>query len=442
MALFDKYARLRKVISPGSIYSDRERILDFLEGRVTRQELPALVVEPATVAGVQACVRFAIEKELEVEPCSGLSPKVAVDLGGKMLLSTLRLIGASNFLGNDTRVRVAAGVSIETLQMDLDRHSVQWPPLFPRIEATSIAALVAKGWQGIRNWRHGGTLAHLAGTEWVDGEGELRATGTLAGDVNPIDVLPILFGSRGELGILTRVELLLEPNPTSRTACMVHLAEASAVIGLLSEVGLNSSPPDIVYLLDAGALEILRRGTEIVIPEETRAMVVCEWTGTPPEELASLSGARWFEDAERIDKLWAELFTLESVATQLYPARLEGQIMLPARAFTDFEARARAVSYEASIAVALCGTVEVGHLHIWVLSSEDEPRLKRRASEVLEKLQECAVELGGGPVGKAAAAFLKRRVRHRGISITGQQVRTKLKKQLDPHAIFGAEETI
>ncbi len=441
MALFDKYARLRKAMGPGSVHSDREKILDYLEGRVTKQELPVLVVEPATVAGVQACVRFASEKGLEVVVCSGLAPRTVEDLAGKMMLSTARLTGAPSFLDENTRLQIAAGVSLEALQVDLDRHDVRWPPLFPMPKATSVGAVIAAGWQGIRTWRHGGTLTHVAGAEWVDGGGELRAAGTLAGATDQADMLSCLFGSRGEFGILTRVELLLEPNPGVRTACTIHLTEASEIVGVLSQIGLSSSPPDVIFLLDSGALEILRRGLEAAIPEETRAMVICEWGGTPPDSLASPAPVRWFEDSEATDRLWTELFALVPAAARFYPARLEGQVVLPARSFAGLEAHARELSYEANIAVALLGTVEVGHLHIWLLLSEDDPRIRRQAAQVLDKLQEYAAESGGGPAGRIAARARRRWTRYHGVSATSAQVRDKLKKLLDPHRIFRAEET-
>ena len=84
--LFDKYARLRKAMGQGSLHTNREKILELLEGQVTRKQLPVLAVEPATVSGVQACLRYASEKKMPVEICSGLSPRHANDLGGKMLL--------------------------------------------------------------------------------------------------------------------------------------------------------------------------------------------------------------------------------------------------------------------------------------------------------------------------------------------------------------------
>ena len=116
--IFDKYARLRKAMGQGSLHINREKILELLEGQVTRKQLPILAAEPATVPGVQACLRYASEKKMPIAICSGLFPRHANDLGGKMLFSTAQLVSSPRFQDNNMRVRVAAGTSIESLQSD------------------------------------------------------------------------------------------------------------------------------------------------------------------------------------------------------------------------------------------------------------------------------------------------------------------------------------
>jgi FAD/FMN-containing dehydrogenase len=115
---------------------------------------------------------------------------------------------------------------------------------------------------------------------------------------------------------------------------------------------------------------------------------------------------------------------------------VEGQVSLPARAFADFEAYTRAFSHDANIPAALWGSVEVGHLHIWLLLPEDETRLKQQASHVLEKLQDYSTQLGGGPTGKVAPGILKRLALQRNSWSPGWRVRAKLKEQFDPQGIL------
>jgi FAD/FMN-containing dehydrogenase len=399
-------------------------------------------VEPATVSGIQACLRYASEKKMLVEICNGLSPRHANDLGGKMLLSTAQLVSPPRLQDSNTRLQVAAGTSIESLQPDFLKYHVRWAPLFPTPKATSIGALIASGWEGIRTWHHGGVLSHLAGIEWVDGTGEIHRTGSLSANGGSADMMAFLFGSRGELGVLTQVDLLLEPLPDYRAACVFPLSEARDAATVLSQVGSMSPAPDIVLLLDEGSLEILRRQAATLAPREAKAALVCEWSTKTPEKLPSEFDANIFEGTAEVDELWKILFSLDSLSKQLFPARLHGQVVLPVRAFTDFESDARALSHEANLPIAIWGTVEVGHLHIWILLPEDESRLRRRAGEVLEKLQEYSAQLGGGPAGKAAPGILQRVAVRRGSSPTGWKVRDKLKEQLDPDAIFPAEKAL
>ncbi len=434
MVLFDKYARLRKAVGAGTLHSDRDKILGCLQGHVKRQDLPALVAEPATVAGVQACVQFAADKKLPIVVCSGLTPRTADGLGGKMLLSTVRLVSSPSFLAENTRLQVAAGVSLEALQIDLDRYGVRWPPLFPVPKAASIGALISAGWHGLRTWRHGGTLSHVAGLEWVDGEGTLHEAGPETSGTDHVDLLPFLFGSSGELGIVTRTDLLLERKPTQRAACTISLPQVAEVTRIISLVGLSSPSPDVVLLLDSGVLEIFRGVSTPLAADGARAIMVCEWSET--EKRPALPYAHWLDGAREIEEFWKELFELPSRTTQKYPAYLEGQVVLPARAFADFEAYTRAFSHDANILAALWGTIEVGHLHIWLLLPEDEPRLRQQASHVLEKLQDFSVQLGGGPAGKVAPGILKKLALQRSSWPSGWRVRAKLKEQFDPHTIF------
>ena len=105
-------------------------------------------------------------------------------------------------------------------------------------------------------------------------------------------------------------------------------------------------------------------------------------------------------------------------------------------AVAELEDAARELGRDANLHTALWGTVEAGHFHVWVLHPDDQPRTQRTAEELLKRLLEVAVSLGGYCAPGNLLPFDSRTVSAHTRGSLGDTVREQLLKRCDPNAMY------
>jgi FAD/FMN-containing dehydrogenase len=433
---FDRFARLREGLRSGRVHTGQKEILSFLSGRLGKADLPAAVVEPAGESELRTVLEFAAEKRVKVAVASGLRPVEVRDLEGHLLILTTRFTGAPVFSASRRCVRAEAGLPIESLVVDLTRAGMRWIPLLPVPNSTSPGELFARGWEGLRNWRDGGLLAHVRAVSWMGFDGKTYRTGTAAlPDGNP-DVSGFLCGSRGSLGVITSLELEVQPLPETRVAALLQLPDASEAVRMLVQLREMDPQPETVVYWGETATQILREGTDNVVAEKTGVLLMVEWRDAFPwpEPWCPYGLAVTTEAA--VNALWQELFRFPRTAARLYPSRTGARLRLPAEALPELEQAAGELGRDANYPVALWGTVEAGHFHVWVLQPDDQPRTTRQAEELLKKIVEVAFGLNARAAAGAALPFEMRPAAASSAGLVADRLRKQLTDRCDPHGMY------
>jgi FAD/FMN-containing dehydrogenase len=395
LKLFDRYGKLRESVRDGRLHTEPKDILSFLKGRLGKTDLPAVVIEPANESELRAALMFAAEKKLKVALASGLKPVEVRDLAGHMLVLTTRLTGSPVISSSRRSIRVDAGLPMESLAVDLSRSGLRWHPLLPVPSQTSAGELYAQGWEGLRNWKDGVTLSHVRAVEWMGYDGRLFETSPVSGDGAP-DVSGFLFGSRGAMGVITALELDLQPAPSHRVAVLFELPEARAAYELLADLREGESQPETVVYWGEAATQILREGTDNRVSPAATVMLAVEWSDQDVAWKSAWNGyGEPLIEENSIAALWQDLFRFPRTAARLYPERTGARLSVPAEAVPEMEEAVRELGHDFNFRVALWGTVEAGHVHAWILQPDGQPRTTRRAEELLKKLVEFTLNLGG-----------------------------------------------
>jgi FAD/FMN-containing dehydrogenase len=331
-------------------------------------------------------------------------------------------------------MRVDGGMPIETLAVELATHGQRWMPLHPVPAGDSVGSLIASGWEGFRNWRDGSTIANIRAIEWVGFDGRVYLTGSsLVGQDSP-DVSSLLCGSHGKFGMITSVELVTKPLPDTRTLVLFELPGASRAVELFRYLRRIAPEPEAVVYFSELATEILRSANDNTITDQARVVVAAEWDINCALDSEWDRCAKVESDPARVNKIWQDLFRLPKAVARLSPGRTMAAMKLPASAVEDLEERARDLSKDYNLGVAAWGTVERGHMHIWILQPDAEVRTNRQAGELLKKLAEDAARLGGCLI--SAKPPLLPDVRDSAVDEISEQIADKLVKQCDPMAIY------
>lgn len=216
---------------------------------------PDAVVAPATVDEAGAVLHVASSEGWGVEPAGAGGwlgwgrPPERLDL----LVTTGALAGEPEHQPEDLTVSVDAGVTLDTLQALL-RRSGQWLPLDPPGGGPgTLGALVAGAEAGPLRAGYGTPRDHVLGIEVLTGDGRrLRFGGRVVKNVAGYDGTRLLVGSRGTLGLITRIQFRLHPVPERDVTVAVAADDVAPLLGVTGTVRAARLEPAALELVSPG----------------------------------------------------------------------------------------------------------------------------------------------------------------------------------------------
>ncbi|MDE2782750.1 MAG: FAD-binding oxidoreductase [Gemmatimonadota bacterium] len=186
---------------------------------------------------------------------------------GGTTVSTSRLDAVHHYEPADLTLTAGAGIGLDRLARIVGPNR-QWLPFdAPGSSAGTLGAAVASGTSGPLRNRYGATRDNVLGLEVVTGDGRsLRIGGRVVKNVAGYDLVRLFTGSRGSLGIITRVSVRLFPIPEAdetllfaggpseavsmaRTVCTSEVPVAAAELVEGEEVGADRAMVLAVRLL-------------------------------------------------------------------------------------------------------------------------------------------------------------------------------------------------
>jgi FAD/FMN-containing dehydrogenase len=403
------------------------------------------VVRPATTDEVVAVVRACASARTPIAIQGGNTGLVGggVPAGGEVLLSLTRLTGLGDIDLAAGQVTVGAGTTLSAVQGHARAHGLDLGIDLAARDSATVGGLVATNAGGLHVLRYGSMRAQVAGAEAVLADGSVVSRlGGLAKDNTGYDLVSLLCGSEGTLGVLTRLRLRLVPWLRARAVALVALPDTSTAVRLLP--ALRDGLPDLVaaelFLADGLALVRAHAGLPAPFPVAHPAYLLLECaarvdpTDQLVEALSGLDGvldATVATDATGQRALWAyrEQHT-EAISAAGVPVKLD--VTVPVGSLPTLVARLPATvqSVVPGARLVLFGHVNEGNVHVNVLDAgaADE--------QVTDAVLRLVAELAGSissehGIGRAKVAWL-------GLSRSAAEIATMqaVKRALDPTGLL------
>jgi glycolate oxidase len=224
------------------IYGQPERLVNYSHDEVAGEEhahLPEVVVKPGSAVEVSAILRLANRERLPVTPRgagTGLSGG-AVPVRGGILLSLERMNRILEIDPANMTVTVEPGVVTNEINEAVREHGLFYAGYPMSLESCFIGGNVAENAGGGRAIKYGVTGAYVLGLEVVLPTGEIvQLGGKRVKDVTGYDLIHLLVGSEGTLGVFTRITLRLLPLPAARAVLLVPFADVATAIAAVPQV--------------------------------------------------------------------------------------------------------------------------------------------------------------------------------------------------------------
>jgi FAD/FMN-containing dehydrogenase len=379
--------RLREVVGEAHVLVDRDVVASYESDWTGRFRADArLVVRPAETAEVAAVVAACRDEGVPVCVQGGNTGLVggSVPVDGAVVLSTKRLAEIGEVDPLSAQVTVGAGATLSAVQAVVRKQGFDIGVDFAARESCTVGGMASTNAGGERVLRYGTMRAQVAGIEAVmpDGSVVSRLAG-LPKDNTGFDLVSLLSGAEGTLGVLTRLRLRLVPLLAGRAVALVAVRSTRDAVGLV--VAARALPSlEAAELFYADGLELVCGHTGVPAPfaEKHPAYVLleCADRDDPDEELLGalesagdvVLDATVATDARGRHALWAyrESHT-ESINAAGVPVKLDVAVPI-GELPTLVDALPAAVEAAATGArLVLFGHVNEGNLHVNVLDALD-----------------------------------------------------------------------
>ncbi len=282
-ALLDE---LRAILPQDCLIEERESQRPFeCDGLALYRDLPLVVALPETVGQVQAIMRACHRLQVPVVArgsgtglCAGAMPHPDGVLLG---LSKLNQIVA---IDPDARsARVQPGVTNLAISEAAAAHGLYYGPDPSSQIACSIGGNVAENSGGVHCLKYGLTVHNLLSVEMITAEGDRVELGSSGLDSPGYDLMALVTGSEGLLGVVTGVTVKLLPLPEVARVVMAGFDSVRAAGDAVGAVIAAGIIPAGLEMMDALAIEAAEDFANAGYPRDAHAVLLCELDGTEQE---------------------------------------------------------------------------------------------------------------------------------------------------------------
>jgi len=414
--------QLGTILPAQSILYETEELYPYeCDGLSAYRQLPLLVVLPESIEEVQAILKLCYEREIPVVARgagTGLSGGALPHEQG-ILLSLARF---KNILEIDIKRRIARvqpGVRNLAISQAVEKDGLYYAPDPSSQIACTIGGNVAENSGGVHCLKYGLTVHNIQQLKIITMEGELLTIGGSGLDAPGYDLLALMAGSEGMLGVIVEVTVKLLPKPERAQVMLAAFDDVVKAGQAVSDIIAAGIIPAGLEMMDKLAIQAAEDFVHAGYPTAAEAILLCELDGTNEEvsehifkvrEILNASGATEVrtakDDYERM-MLWkgrkAAFPAVGRIAPDYYC--MDGTIprkKLPEvlKAIADMSKRYR-------LPVANVFHAGDGNLHPLILYDANKSDELKRTEEFGGKILELCIEMGGTITGEHGVGMEK-----------------------------------
>ena len=391
------------------------------DGLSMYRALPKCVALPANEAELAAVMQLCHAHRVPVVARgagTGLSGG-ATPSPDALLLSTAKMMRILDIDALACTARVQPGVRNLAISEAVSQYGLYYAPDPSSQIACSIGGNVAENSGGVHCLKYGLTIHNIRKLRVVLMTGEIVELGTDALDAPGYDLLALMIGSEGLLGIVTEVTVKLTPKPQLAQVAMASFASveaAGAAVGFIIAAGII---PAGLEMMDKIATEAVEGFVHAGYDLNAAAILLCESDGTPEEvadEMARVSEVLRSAGATdiKVSQNEAERLRYWSGRKNAFPAT--GRISPDYYCMDGTIPRAQLPRVLNVIAVLStkynlrCANVfhaGDGNLHPLIMFDANVPGELERAEEFGAEILELCVEVGGTITGEHGVGIEK-----------------------------------
>ncbi|MDB5458720.1 MAG: glycolate oxidase [Caulobacteraceae bacterium] len=416
-------AALRRIVPGEGVIEDADALRPYESDGLTAYRQPPMVVAlPQTTDQVAAVLRWCHAAGVKVVPRgSGTSLS-----GGALPLADAVLLGMARFnriLDIDYQDRVAVvqpGVTNLAVTRAVEARGFYYAPDPSSQIACSIGGNVAENSGGVHCLKYGLTTNNVLGVEMVLMDGEVVRLGGRSLDPAGLDLLGLVVGSEGLLGVVTEVTVRILPKPQTAKAALIGFPTVESGAQCVADVIAAGIIPAGMEMMDRPAIHAAEAFVKVGYPLDVEALLIVELDGPEAEcghlvaeveRIALANGAVSCRVSQSEDErlaFWAGRKAAFPAVGRLSPDYYCMDGTIPRRRLPEVLHRMKALSAQHGLEVANVFHAGDGNLHPLILYDANLPGQLDRAEAFGSDILRLCVEVGGVLTGEHGVGVEKR----------------------------------
>jgi glycolate oxidase len=449
----EEIAAALRAIAPGDgdVIDDANVLRAYeSDGLTAYRQPPMLVVLPRTTDQVSRILGWCHAEGVKVVPRgSGTSLS-----GGALPLADAVLLGMARFnrvLEIDYADRLAVvqpGVTNLAVTRAVEEAGFYYAPDPSSQIACSIGGNVAENSGGVHCLKYGLTTNNVLGVELVLMDGEVVRLGGRALDPAGLDLLGLVVGSEGLLGVVTEVTVRILPRPQTARALLIGFASVESAGQCVADVIAAGVIPAGMEMMDRPAIAAAEAFVRAGYPLDVEALLIVELDGPEAEcdhLIGEVEAIAWRDGAQscRVSASEAERLAFWAGRKAAFPAVgrispdyycMDGTI--PRRRLPEVLRRMEVLSRQHGLAVANVFHAGDGNLHPLILYDANKPGELDRAEAFGGDILRLCVEVGGVLTGEHGVGVEKRDLMPVMFSETDLAHQQRVKCAFDPRLLL------
>src|SRR6201988_5353456 len=416
-------AALRRIVPGEGVIASEEAMRPYeSDGLTAYRQLPMVVVLPETTAQVAAVLGFCHREGVKVVP-RGAGTSLS---GGALPLGDGVLLGLAKFnrireIDYDNRVAVVEpGVTNLAVSQAVEAAGFYYAPDPSSQIACTIGGNVAENSGGAHCLKSGMTTNNVLGCELVLMTGEIIRLGGKHLDSGGYDLMGIVTGSEGLLGVVTEGTVGLLKRPQTARAAIIGFAASEDGGECVAKIIGAGIIPGGMEMMDRPAIHATEQFVHAGYPLDVEALLIVELDGPAAEvdhllELVQEVARQCRSTPFRISNSEAERLLFWAGRKAAFPAVgrispdyycMDGTI--PRAKLPVVLRRMQELSAQYGLAVANVFHAGDGNLHPLILYDANMPGELEKTEKFGAEILKLCVEVGGVLTGEHGVGVEKR----------------------------------
>lgn len=370
---------------------------------------PDLVVLPGSTEETAAIVQLAARHNIPVTARgagTGLSGGATTIFGGISLVLS-RLTKIISICPDSFVAHVQAGVTNLAVSHMAAPYGLYFAPDPSSQYASTIGGNIAENAGGAHTLKYGMTVHNVLGVRMVTAAGDTIQIGGAAGDSCGLDLLGLIVGSEGTVGIVTEAWLKLIPKAEAIETMLVYFPTLKAGGNAVSTIIAQGIIPCAMEMIDKLTMTCVEQSMSLGLDTTAGALLIIELDGpdiglerikNQVEAVVKEAGALsyiWAEDAEARARIWKARKTSFGSLGRIAPHGYVLDGVIPRGRLSVAIEAIEKIGQKYDVPIANVYHAGDGNLHPCLLYNKDDAEQVQKVLPAAREILLLCVELGG-----------------------------------------------